>query len=259
MGDFTFDDRSASGFGLLVSAVDVYNGAARKYEEYKVLGYSGTFKQSYDQFENVKRSYNIAIPDSCNGDVVASSLAELTHYLRTWLLSPQGYKELTDTYEPGILRFACFSGSFEAVIGSLLKYGTATITFDCKPQRYDALSYYNDVAITSTHKSVQNTTFFPICPLYRFEFGGAEDINLFVSTNFGTSGQIIVDESEAAAVEQGIVYYDSQLDIAYYGNGAIATAAVTTFGDVTVPPWATAEIWQLSQNYVTIRKREWNI
>ena len=53
----------------------------------------------------------------------------------SWLLTKEGYADLTDTYDTTVTRKARVANAIE-FLNALNKFGKATIIFDCWPQRY---------------------------------------------------------------------------------------------------------------------------
>lgn len=137
MNHFTFNGHTTSDFGLLVTGLSTYGSPARRVEKISVPGRNGDVLLDEGTFDNYIARYQIAIID--NFKVNAREIAN-------WLLSSRGYSELTDTYNPETYRMASFYSNIDYVVTALSREGTATIEFDCKPQRY----FYTNAPITFT-------------------------------------------------------------------------------------------------------------
>lgn len=143
----------------------------RKIEKVSVPGRNGDLIFSQDAFENVEQEYDIAI--SANTlDLMSTSIR-----VGQWLLSPKGYCELEDSYDPEIYRMAYYSGSSD-IVNILNLAGTANITFDCKPQRF--LKAYKNRWVTFNEETNEyiNPTKFISLPLIRILGSGRCDANV---------------------------------------------------------------------------------
>lgn len=144
MNHFTFNGHSTGDFGLLVTGLSTYGSPARRVERVTVPGRNGDVLLDEGTFDNYIARYQIAIID--NFKVNARAIAN-------WLLSSRGYSELTDTYNPETYRMASFYSNIDYVVTALAREGTATIEFDCKPQRY----FYDNAPITFTANAYNGT------------------------------------------------------------------------------------------------------
>ena len=127
MNHFTFNGHSTSEFGLLVTGLATYGSPARRVEKISVPGRNGDVLLDEGTFDNYIARYEIGIIDDFK--VNAREIAN-------WLLSSRGYSDLTDTYNPETFRKASFYSNIDYVVTALSRAGTASIEFDCKPQRY---------------------------------------------------------------------------------------------------------------------------
>lgn len=257
MSDFTFNGVSASSLGLKVSGKNPFNSPQKIYDKYTVPGRSGDIYIPTGAYSNVPLIYEVYIKRTSNMSAVAQAL-------RKWLLMPDGYCRLTDTYNAGNLRLARFDGNLDIVLGCLYRTGTATITFDCKPQIYNNLTYniwLNVVGDEDDAYGVSNTCDVTDFLLYKCTFLGGRDSTITIQSSSIRStviGKIVFDSYEAQRAGQSVVYYDSELNLAYYEDGTIAPGAVTVTGDVTMPPHTQRFFWY-DENTVTIQKRGWHL
>ncbi len=135
---FTFHGRRSTDFGIILSGEGVFNAPARRYVTYTVPGRNGDLHVDTGVYDNVTVSYPAAI---------VRCFAERSQDVRNWLLGEDGYGVLRDTYHPNEFRLARFSGSLEFTSsGQFNRHGTATLRFDCQPQRFlDAGNYFYPV------------------------------------------------------------------------------------------------------------------
>lgn len=126
---FTFNGINCETMGLFVERFPERPFPSRKQNIYQIHGRSGDLIVDENAFSNVAQTYEVFIKGGSQGfQAKATAIAY-------WLLSPNGYAELTDTYDPTIFRKARFTGGV-SFLNALNKYGKATISFDCCPQRY---------------------------------------------------------------------------------------------------------------------------
>lgn len=126
---FTFNGINSDSMGLFVERFPERPFPSRKQSVYNVRGRNGDLIVDENSFSNVTQTYEVYILGGSAGfQAKATAIAR-------WLLSVSGYANLTDTYDPTVYRKARFIGEV-SFLNSLNKYGKATISFDCCPQRY---------------------------------------------------------------------------------------------------------------------------
>lgn len=126
-GTFTFNGVSSATYGLLVNNVTNFGSPARVVEKVQVPYRNGDLLIDTGTYNNYIVTYQVALINNFTAD--ARSLA-------AWLLAPQGYQNLTDSYNTGETRKAAYYNELDYTIEHLNRYGKATISFDCKPQRF---------------------------------------------------------------------------------------------------------------------------
>lgn len=127
MNHFTFNGHSTADFGLLVTGLSTYGAPGRRVERVSVPGRNGDVLLDDGTYDNYIARYEI---------VVGNSFKANAREIANWLLGSSGYSNLTDTYNPESYRKAAFYSSIDYVVTALARYGSASIEFDCKPQRY---------------------------------------------------------------------------------------------------------------------------
>lgn len=123
---FTFNGVNSDSMGLIVEQYPPRPFPSRKSEKFSIVGRSGDLYIEQDAWTNVTQEYKVFV----NGNFQANMQA-----IAYWLLNADGYCELTDSYTPNVYRMAKFIGG-ASFLNALNRYGKATITFDCCPQRY---------------------------------------------------------------------------------------------------------------------------
>lgn len=124
---FTFNGSASSDFGLYVGGQGTYNAPQRDVSKISIPGRNGDLIKDNGRWLNVAVPYNI---------IVMNEFAYTADAVRAWLCSNTDYARLEDTYNPDYFRLARFSSSIEFVTSAFNRTGKATITFDCKPQRF---------------------------------------------------------------------------------------------------------------------------
>ena len=126
---FTFNGINSDAMGLFVERFPERPFPSRKQSTYDIHGRSGNVIVDENAFTNTTQTYEVYILGGSSGfQAKASAIAH-------WLLSVKGYADLTDSYDSTVYRKARFIGGV-SFVNSLNKFGKATISFDCCPQRY---------------------------------------------------------------------------------------------------------------------------
>lgn len=153
---FTFNGHSTADYGLLVTGINLFGSPNRRVEKYEVAGRNGDIIVELDSFENYILQYEVAVIDSFKANASA---------IKNWLGSSKGYMRLEDTYDTTHFRMASCYANIEFATTALNREGRATITFDCKPQRF-LVSGETTVTKTATG-TITNPTQMASKPLLR--------------------------------------------------------------------------------------------
>ncbi len=155
MGIITFNNKTSYELGVRVETFPEYEIPERNYEIISVSGRNGDILIDSGTFKNVPRTYQISVPATDSFYQTVNSVAE-------WLHSANGYARLEDTYEPNYYRLAAYREP-NMVRNLFNQAGQATISFDCKPQRF-LKSGENSVTFDA-NGSITNPTQFSSLPL----------------------------------------------------------------------------------------------
>ena len=155
MGIVMFNGTSSQDLHALVQTAPEYEFPEKDYSVTHVEGRNGDIVIDTGSWQNVPRTYNLAI------DTRKISYAEVASKLVQWLHSASGYARLEDSYEPDFYRMAMYkdSGSISNIYS---KAGQIEISFDCKPQRYLKSGEVSDLFTSNTE--YRNPTDFPSKP-----------------------------------------------------------------------------------------------
>lgn len=205
MGEIIFNGRSSRDVGLEVETFPAYQSPKRTYEKIHVPGRNGDLIIDSGCWENTVREYTIS----------AGSLEEdytvMMNRILEWLRSTTTYARLEDTYEPDYYRMAVFLEEF-AITNLYNQGGKATISFDCKPQRFLKIG---DKSVTITKQTTfHNPTGFSSLPiLHVYGTGkGALQVGTY-SIDITDIGSHIIIDSELQDAYYGTVNKNSVLKI----------------------------------------------
>lgn len=129
MGVITFNGIASNKLGIQVEHPPGYETPKKDYEIVHVPGRNGDVYIDKGSYQNVSRTYDIAI-GSADAD-----FASIANTISEWLYAPVGYARLEDTYELDYYRLAAYSDATD-IKNILTHAGRVTIAFDCKPQRF---------------------------------------------------------------------------------------------------------------------------
>lgn len=209
-----FNGISSEQLGLEVEQIPNANRPARKFDRYSVPGRNGDIIIMQDAWDNVEQSYEIWWGRE-PGDAVEGG-----EMIAKWLFGDSGYQTLTDSYDPKHYRKAVFTGPFD-VENTLLRYGRATITFDCDPRRF-LMSGLDWIPFptpgSASWLELLNPTPFPAKPVIDITIAPGAISNIAVTNDDGTSmfltinksGHFIIDSARESIIdENGDPAFDS--------------------------------------------------
>lgn len=156
---FVFDGLDSRDYGVYVFGADVLGAHGRQFEYITIPGRDGELIGKEKRLSNVRLSYPIVMYED-----VTDNLA----VLRSKLISVKGYAQLTDSINVGEFRMAVFDDEFRARSTEDNGMAKATITFNCKPQRF----LWSGTTPIVDETSITNPTSFESKPLIRvYGFG----------------------------------------------------------------------------------------
>lgn len=206
MGVIIFDGRSSQDYGIVVEHFPDYTAPSREYDKIHIPGRSGDILVPKDSFQNVKRSYSIAIGNEF------SKFQSVSEAISEWLYPTVGYARLEDSYEDKYFRMASFLET-PTLTNILNIAGRATISFDCKPYRYLKTGEKIEI-INSSNLTLYNPTLYETLPVITVRATGATITGSF-SVN-GTSVTINVQLPNAASS----LIIDCEMSDAYVYNAS---------------------------------------
>lgn len=210
MGVMTFNGVSTEDLGLVIQTPPTYEFPAKEVTTLHIPGKTGDVIVSNDSYKNVERVYYLAKKIDPSTGFIADA-----NSIVSWLLKPNGYSRLEDSYEPLYYRMAAFNNN-----GSLTNlYDVATtleVSFNCKPQRY-LKSGDEAIEINSSGEWVKivNPTSYPSFPKISLTFSRASTCTVYFKDD--DNNQIYV---ETDGNTSGPTYIDSELKEAYNISGS---------------------------------------
>lgn len=155
MGLIIFNGNSSLDYGIQVEKPPDHSMPEKDYEIIHIPGKNGDLILDKGSYQNVDRSYNIAV-----GTEISNFITEAIKAV-SWLHSASGYARLEDSYEPDYYRMASYIES--ATLANILqRAGRATVTFNCKPQCY--LKDGENVLTFSENSTLVNPTIYTALP-----------------------------------------------------------------------------------------------
>ena len=234
MGVIIFNNKSSADCRIQVAHPPGYAYPERDYTITHIPGRNGDIIQDNGCYKNVERTYEVSF------DVPNEDFATYANAVSAWLHSTTGYARLEDSYEPNYYRMATYQESniFENLYN---KAGTATIVFECKPQRF--LKTGDNTITIQNSLTIMNPTGFEAYPLFKVT---------------GTSGVLTVNgNSITFSSIDGFVMLDCELQDAYKENinknsTISGTFPVLKTGSNTIS-------WTGDITSVTMKPRWWTI
>lgn len=234
MGVIIFNNKSSADCRIQVAHPPGYAYPERDYTITHIPGRNGDIIQDNGCYKNVERTYEVSF-DAPNED-----FATYANAVSAWLHSTTGYARLEDSYEPNYYRMATYQESniFENLYNQA---GTATIVFECKPQRF--LKTGDNIITIQNSLTIMNPTGFEAYPLFKVT---------------GTSGVLTVNgNSITFSSIDDFVILDCELQDAYKENinknsTISGTFPVLKTGSNTIS-------WAGDISSVTMKPRWWTI
>lgn len=164
---FWFDGQSSADFGMVLSGSGTYDAPERDVETISIDGRNGVLILDKGRFKNLPLAYPISI---------CRDFPEKADAARAWLLAKPGYRRLEDDYNPDYFRMAMFTGPLNFDVKFLSRAAEATLTFNCKPQRF--LNAGERAIPFSAAGKLRNPTGFPALPRITVYGTGAGELTV---------------------------------------------------------------------------------
>lgn len=159
-----YQGRCSRDFGIYISGENTFGSPEKDIESIEIPGRNGNLTISRGRFKNITVSYPVFIRRDFTQNAAAA---------RAWLLGAEGYARLEDTYHPDSFRLAQFMGPIDFEMHCLNRSGTASLSFDCKPQRFLKCG---EAPMSCTWGGSIYNSGFPALPLIRVSGTGAGNL-----------------------------------------------------------------------------------
>lgn len=151
-----FDGKPSADYSLYIMGPPTYDSPARDMEAISIPGRNGTLLVDNGRFENIEVSYTAVLKKQFYENVIE---------INKWLGGVTGYARLEDSYNLDFYRMGRLSGGISWDTYLLVKQGKASLTFDCKPQKFYKNGEFS-IAVSSGAVLI-NPSVFAALPLIR--------------------------------------------------------------------------------------------
>ncbi len=230
MNSFTFNGKSSSDFGLLISKKDIYSAPARDVSFISVPGRNGDVIVDNNRYNNIDISYTVSFLKA----------KERAKQIKVWLCQP-GYLRLTDTYQPQYYRLASFASKLP--IDELLEnVGNAQLIFNCKPFMY-AVSGDTTQVFTKT-AYISNPEAYDSLPYIKITGSGNVTLNIgSVGYSITNISSYIELDCELMSAYKGTTLCNNKINFTEFPTIPPGTSRISWTGTVTkveiIPRWRT--------------------
>ncbi len=162
-----YNGESSADYDLLVGAQNTFNAPKRSVTKYTIPGRNGDLIKDNGCFENISVPYTI---------VCKSGFENLADSISAWLKSPTSYCRLEDSHHPEYYRMGLVTDAITYTTGALNHSTKATVTFDCKPQKW--LTEGERVKKFTSAGTIFNPTKFASKPLIKVYGNGQSTLKI---------------------------------------------------------------------------------
>lgn len=162
-----YNGESSADYDLLVGAQNTFNAPKRSVTKYTIPGRNGDLIKDNGCFENISVPYTI---------VCKSGFENLADSISAWLKSPTSYCRLEDSHHPEYYRMGLVTDAITYTTGALNHSAKATVTFDCKPQKW--LTEGERVEKFTSAGTIFNPTKFASKPLIKVYGNGQSTLKI---------------------------------------------------------------------------------
>lgn len=203
MNYFEYKGIRSSDMGLRIESKNVFSGPEYEVDFLSIPGRDGDLIADGGRFPNVQVTYSVFIPAK-----TISELSQKITAVKAWLYSGlNSYHTLSDTYDTAFFRHAVFAGKLD-IEDELNRIGIFTISFSCKPYRYDAAG--TESVTLATGEVLLNPYPFTSKPILRIEGSGKGTLTIQSEGSNATWNFTAIDGYVEADSEQMNFYKDAE-------------------------------------------------
>lgn len=160
-GYFTYNGVSTATYGIYITGDATYNVANRNLDLQSVVGRSGDVVVDGGNYPNVEVTYHCGLEDP-------EGINEKLEEFAAALMTATGYRELVDTYHPGVYRLGVVVNPIKVTPyrpngGLQHRAASFDVVFSCKPQKY--LESGDEIVTLQSSGSIHNPTAYPASPI----------------------------------------------------------------------------------------------
>lgn len=203
MNYFEYKGIRSSDMGLRIESKNVFSGPEYEVDFLSIPGRDGDLIAGSGRFPNVQVTYSVFIPAK-----TISELSQKITAVKAWLYSGlNSYHTLADTYDTAFFRNAVFAGKLD-IEDELNRIGIFTISFSCKPFRYDAAG--TESITLATSEVLLNPYPFTSKPILRIEGKGKGTLTIQSEGSNATWNFTAIDGYVEVDSEQMNFYKDAE-------------------------------------------------
>lgn len=213
----TVDGVSLSTYGVYCNGNATFGSPHKEYTLYDVPNRDGSVVGVQKRLQNIEVSYDCFI---------FKDFSDNMRKLRSFLLSRNGYVEISDTYDTTHYRKGIFEGPIEPEVRPSLDAGQFTLTFNCLPQRWlNSGKTWVNSDLDPEILEVNNPTLFTAKPIIKFS-GFSADFNAMVYGNENDTPSVAI-HVDASTYQGNVLFLDSESHKCYNEGGVNVSKYVT--------------------------------
>ena len=240
MNYFEYKGIRSSDMGIRIESKNVFSGPEYEVDFLSIPGRDGDLIAGGGRFPNVQVTYSVFIPAK-----TTSELAQKITAVKAWLYSGlNSYHTLSDTYDTTFFRHAVYAGKLD-IEDELNRIGLCTISFSCKPFRYDDAGTVS-TTLSASGDVLLNPYPFTSKPILRIEGSGKGTLTIQSEGNNATWNFTDIDGYVEVDSEQMNFYKDAEpkndtvsgdgFPLLYPGENTVAYSGGITAVTV-IPRW----------------------
>jgi len=190
--------------GLRIESKNVFSAPKYDVDFLEIPGRDGDLIAGNGRFPNVQVTYSVFLP--------AKTISELSRKItavKAWLYSElDSYHTLSDTYDTAFFRHAVYAGKLN-IEDEMNRIGVFTISFSCKPFRYDEAGTVS-TTLSASGETLLNPHPFISRPIIRIEGKGKGTLTIQSEGSNATWNFSTIDGYVEADSEQMNFYKDAE-------------------------------------------------
>lgn len=204
MNYFEYKGIRSSDMGLRIESKNVFSAPKYDVDFLEIPGRDGDLIAGNGRFPNVQVTYSVFLP--------AKTISELSRKItavKAWLYSRlDSYHTLSDTYDTAFFRHAVYAGKLN-IEDEMNRIGVFTISFSCKPFRYDEAGTVS-TTLSASGETLLNPHPFISRPIIRIEGNGKGTLTIQSEGSNATWNFSTIDGYVEADSEQMNFYKDAE-------------------------------------------------